>query len=783
MILAAPDAALLEVALRAGVVPPEVAGRPVRGARRGRGIFVELPDEDAGLLEALRGAGFEPCHAPPPLALAPAWPALCLLGPAPRAARSGPPGPLLFLLPPGVPWGPLAAELLRLGCDRQTVAREAGAEGPSFAILAMNPPLFVTLRYAEGAGDGEAFAPATAGPGSTRVWVSLGTTHPLAEALRAPTGALLCLGRGGWRVVPDGPWTPLDATLQVQAPASRALGAARSQDGVGRLRVTLRLARLRAERASPSLWVLRGGAVPRLEALLQSLPEAGAGRLRLAVAGPADDPILVLRSVPGGAPPTLPADAEAYAARPGLPRLHLPSYRVLAPPLRLDRLRAVLCPDPARVYWLVPEGDAVEVGFHVESVPESAFAPLESLIDHIVAGAARTLDAWEGAVGLDFEDLVPPVRPDAQPAHERSSLAAPQTADAANGAAPRVQAEAQDADAPRSMVDRPSRAAAGPPLTPALTPEGTAREALAAAVRAFRLDADPLDAAHRASAWADLAERYDAVGAARDATRCWPRALWDATPVDGARWSAAWAATASAPGSLPTSADLATVRAVAAHVIAAGCARRPLPWPAPALAAFLAAHEDGLDLRTRWLARRALADGKDRLALLRARDAILERLRGGLDPASEAPDLIDTPGAGTGASMRLIAALDALAMTLENTPRQRSPLEQPEARTGQYLDLLIAWGQARLGDAERAVARRDAALADLPPGDAVHAWAAAAFAARIAPDTSAEVVHGMCRRRQRRYARWRSRGNGVGGERTGRGGARGSIGYTHAGWP
>lgn len=689
----------LAAALRAGVVPSDLAGRAVRGGRDAEGVVVEV---DAALAAALIDAGFVPADGPSPRASFPCWPALL---PATSAPLPETLAEVLFVLPPGIAWGALGGELWRLGCDTQSIARVSTPRGPRDLVRALQPPWYVTLRHLDDPSLGRCFAPLDPRPdppgdrGGT-VYVELGRRHPLAAWARAAPDTLTLIGEAGFETLPDGPWRPLDQLTDLAAPETLPSVAITPP----RLQVTLHLG---AESVAPppTLWVLRPPAVDRLERWLSHVPDAVAARLRLAAFGPRDAPTLVLHAVPGAPPPTLALDAEGYAAVDGLPRLHRPPGRRVAPPLRPDRLRARLAPDADRVYWLAPV-DAPG-GFRVESLPAGAFAPLSAWIDHLVAGDEETLDAWVASVRFELDDLI-------------TEVEAPAAAPTPPPTAPPTPRPRPAPAAPKRPAPRPA-----PPLLdapPAPAPDA-ARVALDAATDAFRADPTPLDHPDRVAAWARLATLHAAAGRPADAALCWARALWTAPPAERAALGRRWAEAAGPPPTLTDDAPPEAVRAVAASLIAGAGAE-----PRAAAARFLERHEDTLDLRTRWLARRALAQG-DRLMLLRARDAVLARLRDGLPARSDLPGFVRRAGRGEAAAGPLTEALEQLEQIVRATPRARSPLERDDAPTVAYLDRIYAWAHARLGRREDAEHR--AARAPLPADDPVHAWAARAFAARL----------------------------------------------------
>ena len=78
-----------------------------------------------------------------------------------------------------------------------------------------------------------------------------------------------------------------------------------------------------------------------------------------------------------------------------------------------------------------------------------------------------------------------------------------------------------------------------------------------------------------------------------------------------------------------------------------------------------------------------------------------------------------------------VDALDDLRRIVTTMPRQRSPREPPAAITDAYLNLILGYGYARAGRADRARQLADDARVTLAAGDRVHRYLTAAFGARI----------------------------------------------------
>lgn len=729
-----PDAEALQVALRSGLVPAELQRTPARVGLTGEGA-VEVEPSVAVLpkvKKALAAAGVASRAATVALGPVSCW------AEALRPRRVGEPeGALpqvLFAVTGRASLLELAGELLRLGCDRQELSL-GGAPWAHALVRVADPPWYVLSRALDHVDGLRAFTPLQAG--DERAWIEVGYAHPLQAALEPPEAGLVLITReGAWWRVGDAAWTDVDQLVEaVGLPAGDALVAT---PDAPKVQVTLTLARA-AKADPPTLFVIPSGRAP-VEALVRSTPEAQLENVLFAVAGD----LVVLRARPGREANTGALPGEPYARVLDLPNLFAPAGLTVEPPLRRDRLRTWLAPDPDLITWLAP----TERGFSRRSVLEAAFRPLTDWVDYVVDGAAETLSAWARSATFDFEPFV--ALEDVQPM------------------APRAAAEAPDrSPAPARPPKLPTRgpqsrenpvvpaSAAGPVVAVELPASLSEAEAVVQREEAAFLEHDaPADSPQRRAAWVRLAEMYARVQRPRDAGMAWGHALWEASGDEALGLARRWAATSGVR--LETVASVQApnadqVRGAVAHLLAgalegnAALAARAADW-----AAWVDRFGDELDVRSAWLARVALARlaGGDTLGLARGRDRVLARLQGGLSLDRDVPRLLrvtgqaNAAGAGSGRALRVGAQLEALLKAFEETPRKRSAVEAPAAFTRAYVGLEFAWGFARLANAERARQLRDAALAALDRRDPVHQYLTRAYQVRIdqalegvAPDT------------------------------------------------
>jgi len=776
-----PSEESLWVAITSAIVPEAVQARPARAWRdtsEEGGLFVapEGPLPKAAVT-ALGNAGvaLHEVEPPPSARAASFWAELV------RPRRVGEPtaakkkrdgggisssakesgaldGPVLFVLAPGESSRrgalDLMGELLRLGCDRQEVRT---VDGRAY-VRAVAPPYYTAVRAIERADGIEAYLPATGG--DSRVFVEIGWEHPLAWRVKAPEGhTILIPGEGPWRLLPDGEWTLLDTLLDLQAPAPDKPLAAGPPPG--RLRVSLRLGR--SGRLEPAtLWTLEGErAEEEVDRLVQGLPEAVLPRVLFAVARRADDgePVVILRARPGGkAPPELGLRAARYAPHPQLANLFIPCDAIVEPPLRRERLRQALLPSADEIAWLRPID---QHRFRLERVAESAFQPLDEWVDYVVDGGAEVLGGWARSALFDFEPF------EAGEGEWREREREPRDdGDDDEKEGRKKKKGARSSGKTVETVEKPETVKREKRATTVAAPQGggplisveeSAPEPLQAALaerekRFVELEA-PADAPERQELWRELGELNARLGRRREAGLALGRVVWEIEDGDAADAAALWAEAerrgldasarttdaASTLGKLMalTAPPRDDVRAAAAIVFAEAIGGRRLqPQTIQSLARWLDLHDDALDLRSLWLARVALSrlTGGDRLALARARDRILQRLHRGLSVEKDVPAFLRFVSAGREATHagRLAARVRGLIPLFDGTKRTRSAVEAPPALTRAYVHFVVAYGLARLGEAEEA--RRIAAEAQkaLDMNDAVHGVLGRAFAARVA---------------------------------------------------
>jgi hypothetical protein len=638
-------------------------------------------------------------------------------------------------------------------------ARGEGGKGCRALLRVVGPPYYSLLRALDQLG-GAGVAPHAFVERAPGVWVEVGYRHPLAANVKPPKGKLLLLRPPRqWLLLPDAPFHDIYDIVEFQL----AEGGMRWQDSPLPHRFTV-APRLR--QAGPSdgaeLWVLRGDAIDELNRFVQNAEDPLLGRLAFAVGEKQGQTIVVLRvrqtKLP---PPVLVLPAEAYKSYLKIPNLFLPAGYILHPPLRRDVVRKLLAEDVGQITWLVREasgGCEPPGSFTPESLPDDVFRPLTDWVDYVLDRDRDKLQAWVQAMRFDFESFVcdeeQPPKPKKPPAAEKTR--------GAKGGPPRPAGEADMGET--SEYEAPSDSASAPEdavleafaAVEKVEPSEIEKE-LHAVEEEFLSRPGGLEDEVRQALWPRLAILNAHLGKTEDAGLCWLRALWEPSESasgDAGRWSAAWfrdealgAARSHAAGSRGepswlaglATADgvrrdvqgtdldhllqrseptLAELRGLAAYLV--WSARRdPRPRPLmqrlPAVQRFLEKHEKVLPVRACWLAWHHLTqllDG-DVLALARARDRLLERLfHNGLRPEQDLPNFLRIAGQPTERRGRGLGQwmlkLHELARCWVDRQRGQNPLDYRDAKTKEYIDLLFAFGLARLGehDASRQLLRR-----------------------------------------------------------------------------
>ena len=660
-----------------------------------------------------------------------------------RAAEMGDKTPVLFELPKEGQLAELALEILRLGNDRQSFRWLDDGAMAKAILRVVGPPYYSLLRAIDREGqEGSPIAYREVGPG---IWVQVGYSHPLGELLKPPTGQWLLLrSPHQWAYVPEAKLHDIYEVIDFQLPGEPT--AWHDRELPGPIHVSVKLTRRGAAEAA-ELWVLREAGIVQLEEFVRASDNALLGRLAFAGGEKGGQRIVVLRVRPSKAsPPVLVLDGIPFRSYLRIPNLFLPIGQALHPPLRRDAVVKLLASDSARVTWLMPspptplpKGGRGEGTFTPESLPDDAFRPLSEWIDYVLEHEHLALAAWLGATQFQFEGFIckDDVAKQKKPAKEPI------------GPKPVKKPDDDDADeSPKSdeIVEKkkPRQADANVESEVKVEP-GELERRLRVLEKTYSALKTPLEDPDRQALWREMAKLNGALNHPADMAICWSNALWESPSIeaDGPR---EWLRLETkqpmgkAPAQLvrilqrdaPTHAD---VRQLAASLIWAAALPTPPADLLPHLGVvqqYLVKHESHLGVRTAWLAWHALyrIAGNDVLMLARARDRMLERLYlHGLTPELDLPGFLRFSGLQASSRFRLVRDQVVRLRTLVQEWAKRGQMATTE--THAYIDLIFAFGLARLGETIEARNLLRQAAPVLANADEIHSWLYAAFEHRV----------------------------------------------------
>ncbi len=628
----------LQIVLTSGICSADLQSSKARVGTSDSGMVVIDPVKalTSSALKKLKTAGVEVnAELPNANKLVQCWAEAVSLTKTPTEI----PSLVLFVVSSSAQLMGLSSELLRLGCERQELLVSDGLS----AIRATDPPTYSVVRALDRENGMRVYAPDPIGQDS--VWTELGYHHPLASRLVTETGSLLLVSNDAWRAIPNTGWRGLESVLELTVPGTAVQFS--SKPPTSKLKVELRLA---AGRRDPvSMWVLRDSGVSSVDRLLEYLPEDVAARLSFAVAtGGSGDPVVLLRSRTSGrhAHPDLSLEGEMYSPIAEMLDLYAPSWAIVEPPLRRERLRSVVGVSPDEIVWLAPIS-GTRGKFRVERIVESAFMPMSEWAEYVIHSSSSLLKPWIQSTITNFKPFI------------SSNL------EWADKPAPRDKPPDDKAPkAPRRAPSRNNQVAALPaPVTEhrevqrlefKTDPvEDIVIDAELAALEAEFVAMDVQgDAPERQTLLSRLARSYSRLNRRRDAGICFARTVWESSGSEADSRLDIWINNDlyGKNGSVllkkiigqdkPNNDDVRLVAALAAQAGKAveSCHHDVQRW--------LDVHDGDLDTRTLWLSRLGLSklSGGDSLILAKSRDRILSRLAGGLPVERELPAFLRFSG-------------------------------------------------------------------------------------------------------------------------------------------
>lgn len=633
---------------------------------------------------------------------------------------------VLFLFTEGEQLGQFVGEMLRLGNDHQAL-RHVTLEGMDCSLLKVHqPPCYTLLRAMERSiqHSVERPRPVAFVELRDRLWIEAGCRHPLAHQVQAPpSGSLLIRDGRAWQIVPDAPFQSVTdpSSLAPVVVPERGDPVERSE------RIMLPLKLLASEPTTttrPELWILERNPVEQLKAFIGTSDNRLLERLTFAWCEQDGRTRVAVRASPSKlGPPVLVLDALALQPYLKLPNLFVPIRCRLHPWLRRDAAARTLGVCEERLTWLEPRSGG---RFAIESLPARAFRPFSEWVEYQVESPPRELAPWQAPDCFDLERFT---SGEEEQARQAASQARPPDDSEGKGSKSKRRPRAKHVDA---GVTRQ--------LQVTLAPLGEHETRLRELEEAFHAVEGPLDDVKRLPLWSELAAIHAVLGHRFDAALCWSHCLWDAEDPSTAQ---AWL-TAERQSSqvaipldrrLPATDPTELIR-LAPEVIARAGDSSQHAELTPHLAVLqqsILSAEPHLPVRTVWLLWRAIAklSGGDVLTLAKARDRLLERLfHQGLKAELDLPGFLRRNAAHDRDRFRSIRTH---IRTLHQLARRWTAGDAPAtARTSDYVDLVFAFGLAKLGEA--AEVRELEASADglSAAGDRVHAWLHDAFLYRIA---------------------------------------------------
>lgn len=728
MTLVFPSLESLHLAISTGMIPAEIISNPVEVAEDPSGSIAltfagKLPKKVLRDLDVIQVKAEN--EAPSPGKAFLSWLQVIPTRPLREPPKLTSQTPIIFEVQGRELFPDLVREMLRLGNDRQSVCELTDRSGQTSLLLRVIAPPYYTLLRALDRLDQPPGVLRAYIEQAPRVWVELGQEHPFAQQIHVPQDQLLCIRTTGeWSVLADVSFRDIYDHLQFQLPAA----ATTWQDKPLEAKVEVPLRLVTGNTADrPELWVFQADGVEQLDRMVREADERLLEQLSFAVALQPDGRhnVLVRTRVAKKAPPTLEVpQALGYKPYWKLPNLYVPVGLRLHPVVRRDVVRNLLAPDPDSMTWLSPTESG---SFQPLSLAENAFRPLTDWVDYVIDTHAEILLQWIEAFRFDFEPFICTESGSKKPKTATEKKAVPSQP---RGSQPPTKTPAEIAPAP-SPAESASPATGGMPQIE-IRPPSEWKIRRAELQDQFLAIEGGIDAPERQALWPRLAEAN--AGSGDDADRseaaiCWLNTLWgyEELPQNSLNaWLASELQTQPLSESdfyrLMTPADPTPEQArgfAVALLVLCTSASKPA-WFAKALPRaqqYLDRHADTLPVRAVWLASLWLSrvTGMDVLGLARTRDRLLQRLfEHGLSPERDLPRFLRNAGRADSERLHVFQerARDIHRVARHWAERGLKPSgsgahTSDTHRTLIYLDLMFAYGLARLGETIPATALLD----------------------------------------------------------------------------
>jgi cellulose synthase operon protein C len=500
-----------------------------------------------------------------------------------------------------------------------------------------------------------------------------------------------------------------------------------------------------------SWWIWDSNGLEHLREVALQLPEKVISDLRAAIVQRAGAVYAILQ-LPTDAADSFNgfASGRGYTTCLGFNELLIPTNWQLKPRLRREFVREQITNYPDQLIWLEPKSDG---SFQLQTMEFDSLQPLRNWLQYHTIQRKQVLMLTEldcpfAMLPIPIKKLMPPKGKSGKTEALRSEPQ-PTTKPTSKSIWGRLK---QIWSAPESSIARKSNIVG-------MATERAVEEPIKSNKKSgfrSRLQLVGKDAASRArqevqklelqllkqletdsspfsaQTWATLAILYETAGNADDASACWLRALWsEAERTED--WAYAWLESEAKSSHLALELDASPdwldetvnperIRMLAAMIVWASRLEEPVTWLVDIrlqLQRLLEQHESWLPSRAVWLSTRALSEcsGGDELALARTRDRLLDRFTHQSHRyESDLPAFLRFNSQGISERFREARAwlldhrdlihdwVDPPAtrsfVTPTNSARmlQELGLQRETVHTRLYLDLIIAWGLARLGD-------------------------------------------------------------------------------------
>jgi len=542
MILIFPSVDILQVALKSGIIPPEVATQPVHFSHAQDGrvvleIHQSLPRnlvKRLAFMEVRRGT-HRPAHE---FVTAHCWYQIIPLQkcPLPEGRVSENLGNIIFEINDREKLRNLVEEILRLGNDRMSLLCYKSSKNEDILALlhVKNPPYYTLLRALEYDIVSQQKSLYAYYEQLPRCWVEIGWSHPLAHCFTIPENHRLFIRSPYfWRFLDDAPFQDIYQSLDVQIPIEHC--AWQAQEQVPKLSVPLRLT-VDSRRVEPSLWLISGDRQLDFEDWLRGTNEKILERLSFAVAeSPDHEKWIVLYAETGRdatSPPVLDLDiALPYAPHPLVQNIYLPLGYTLHPQLRTETLQKLFLIDYNQLVLIYPIDHQ---RFRPYTLSLDSFRRMSDWINYLLSQHHTALQEWIDATTFDWplniqevldtdDHGTPPNAPTQSSAHEGTTDRAD---NASNKEAPQIPPKQgrQRTTQKRSSDTRTEISQRGNLFPETSSPSDVSLRDLEQ--HFLQIPGCRLDDPQRLQLWPELAQAYSEAGQMDQAALCWLHALW-----------------------------------------------------------------------------------------------------------------------------------------------------------------------------------------------------------------------------------------------------------------